>query len=63
MSRDTLELMEISESDAGHYQCSVDAGAGVARVHHHTVLIAQSPVISWCNVSVTVVAGTSGHNV
>lgn len=56
MSRDTLELLEVTSEDVGVYQCLVDNG-GQPVIENHTVILAEAPKISWCNISVTVVAG------
>ena len=56
ISKDTLELMEISPLDAGYYQCLVDNG-GDPVMYEQAVFISQPPSISWCNISITVVAG------
>ena len=39
MSRDTMELLEITSEDVGCYQCLVDNG-GQPMIENHTVILA-----------------------
>ena len=51
-----MELLEISPQDAGFYQCLVDNG-GDPVMSEQAVTISQPPSVTWCNISITVVAG------